>query len=597
MGMLRTGPSRPQSLAWELFDVDTNGYEVIDLWLDFVQLHDGNVFAFSPGVTAIVGPNNSGKSQFLRDLHGALSQDAGREHTAPSTFRAVAVRSGIEANAAVGALAADFPVVNNSPYPDHIQLPNGASIQLPRIETVWGDGQTFGEFASYLIQLLTAEQRLTLTQAETAFDTTGLPTSPLQRLFVNRTLEQRVSDVVLRAFGTGVSLHRYRGSVISLHVGHPTAQETIPPQSAEYMREMALLPEVSSQGDGMRCFVGMVLAIVASDHQLILLDEPEAFLHPPQARAFGRFVAEMAGLGKQVVVSTHSVEFIKGLTDQRVAGSTLSIARLTRPEGGHTQLATIPADAVSRLYQDPLLRYTSTLDGLFYHGACVCESEGDCTYFAATLASDRESQPDDPRLHQDIHFSHTNGKARIAQAVGALRSAGLPAMSIVDIDVLQDAGQFSELISAHGGDSSTLEPLRTSIASYIKTLDRPASRADFRRAVEPVAASTETSLSPEESQIVAGAIKRVSGWREFKRAGRALLRGGVVRDFDQMTSSLSELGVFIVKSGELESLHPQVSSENKSSWLAQVLTERLFEMPGEQHDIVSMVSKFAAPLR
>jgi predicted ATPase len=40
--------------------------------------------------------------------------------------------------------------------------------------------------------------------------------------------------------------------------------------------------------DGVQAFVGIVCAVLWGDYRAILIDEPEAFLHPPLARKLGR---------------------------------------------------------------------------------------------------------------------------------------------------------------------------------------------------------------------------------------------------------------------------------------------------------------------
>lgn len=48
------------------------------------------------------------------------------------------------------------------------------------------------------------------------------------------------------------------------------------------MKPYTMLQE---QGDGFRSFVGIVLSILLSKDKIILIDEPEAFLHPTQISA------------------------------------------------------------------------------------------------------------------------------------------------------------------------------------------------------------------------------------------------------------------------------------------------------------------------
>lgn len=44
------------------------------------------------------------------------------------------------------------------------------------------------------------------------------------------------------------------------------------------------LGKIEEQGDGFRSLVGIILGLLFSKGRIVLLDEPEAFLHPAQAR-------------------------------------------------------------------------------------------------------------------------------------------------------------------------------------------------------------------------------------------------------------------------------------------------------------------------
>lgn len=564
---------------------------MIDLWLESALLHNEAVFEFSRGVTVIVGPNNAGKSQFLRDVYSALARPA-YEDTSPQSFRRLQIGSATPRDLARQHLSEQLEARDNGVGGVVFSWSNGA-IQEGSALQVWEHMRSFAELQQLLVQLLSADARLSLVQSQPSFDTTGLPASPLQRLYVDRALETRVSKEAEAAFGTPLTLHRYRGSIISLHVGRPTRPETVPPEPSEYLHELNSLPEVSAQGDGIRSYVGMILSIAAGTQQLVLLDEPEAFLHPPQARAFGRFLATVASEGMQVVVATHSSDLIQGLTSVPRPPELLSIARLTRKDRETPDLASIPPESLRKLYRDPLLKFTGTLDGLFYHGACVCEAEGDCTYYSATLESDRVTAPDEPWLRRDIHFTHTNGKDRIAAAVAAIRSAGVPVASILDIDVLRDETTFNAIVLAHGGSVEALSGRRNDVVGYADSLSHGAVRSEALTAIGPIlSAAGPRELTPDESRQVAMAARPSSGWRELKRAGRSLMRGGVLASFDSLVADLSQIGMFILASGELESLHPEVSARNKSDWLGQVLESEAFRAPGDQHLLVSNLTKF-----
>ena len=46
---------------------------------------------------------------------------------------------------------------------------------------------------------------------------------------------------------------------------------------------------------------------------MILLDEPEVFLHPPQALQLGEMISELVEPSQQIFIATHSADFLRGL--------------------------------------------------------------------------------------------------------------------------------------------------------------------------------------------------------------------------------------------------------------------------------------------
>ena len=61
------------------------------------------------------------------------------------------------------------------------------------------------------------------------------------------------------------------------------------PATREYLEELRAIPLVQSQGDGVRSFIGVMLALIAARYPVVLIDEPEVLPPPPtQARLLGR---------------------------------------------------------------------------------------------------------------------------------------------------------------------------------------------------------------------------------------------------------------------------------------------------------------------
>ena len=67
-------------------------------------------------------------------------------------------------------------------------------------------------------------------------------------------------------------------------------------------------------------------AILSADHRVMLIDEPEAFLHPVLARKLGVKLTELASeRDANVLASTHSADFLMGC----VESGNVKVVRLT----------------------------------------------------------------------------------------------------------------------------------------------------------------------------------------------------------------------------------------------------------------------------
>jgi AAA15 family ATPase/GTPase len=88
---------------------------------------------------------------------------------------------------------------------------------------------------------------------------------------------------------------------------------------------------IRDASDGVKAFVGIISEIVAGDPIVLLIDEPEAFLHPAIAFSLGKEIAATTiGSQKRVFVSTHSPTFVMGCIQ---SGAPINIVRLTYKNG------------------------------------------------------------------------------------------------------------------------------------------------------------------------------------------------------------------------------------------------------------------------
>ena len=134
----------------------------------------------------------------------------------------------------------------------------------------------------------------------------------------------------------------------------------------------------------MRSFSGVLLNIIAGNKSVTLLDEPEAFLHPPQARLLGEILAKHTHQNKQLFISTHSEDFLKGLLT--TGKENVRVVRINR-EGDINHMSLLDNEGVRTLWKDPILRFSNILSGLFHSKVVICEADTDCRFYQSVVDS------------------------------------------------------------------------------------------------------------------------------------------------------------------------------------------------------------------
>ncbi len=85
--------------------------------------------------------------------------------------------------------------------------------------------------------------------------------------------------------------------------------------------------DIALLSDGIKAFTGLISATLSQDFRITLIDEPEAFLHPPLARKLGNVLSKFAAeRGNKTFISTHSADFVMGCIQ---SGQHVNIIRLT----------------------------------------------------------------------------------------------------------------------------------------------------------------------------------------------------------------------------------------------------------------------------
>ncbi|MFT3927075.1 MAG: ATP-binding protein [Myxococcales bacterium] len=539
-------------------------------------------------LTIFIGANNVGKTRALKDIYDELTGSALRrvvvtrtDFQKPATFAELQSSSfatffeASEGGSRWTALSSDL--CGNEQRDTHLRWPQDFYLLY---EDVAADdarlsaaglppNQVTDLFAYYfgprLVTFLKTSQRLQLLERGQLGTGGQGPQSLLEHLLdADQAVEDEVHRRFVDAFQTDFVLDYSELHRLRIMVGPgPTS---LPEHPRKLREALANHLPLESQGDGIRAFLGLVTALISVDRPVVLVDEPETFLHPPQARRIGALLAEDRHRGRQTFVSTHSVDVLRGVIANT---NDVQIVRLSRRAGKFRGKVLDPSH-LSEIAGDPVLSSARALEGLFYSCVVVVEGDRDARFFHAV--ADRLRSPTAP------YFLAAGGKQTIAKLAGEYRKMEVSVAAIVDFDIFREAGTLLELAQSFGMSAPTRErlaDLQKQIAETVAGQSSPAERQ--QRILDGLEAMLpELKEGPADLGRTRRRIKdletQADPWRNAKKSGKGAFSGSGLEYVEHAFVLLKKHGIFVCPGGELESFFPEESrTKSKAEWLASAL--------------------------
>lgn len=572
---------RREVRAYEKFvgeDKRGGAAERFSISIQKIELAGGSVLHLpAPGVTAVVGANNVGKSTLLRQAAELLHREPIGEVGGWRLVKEISLsRAGTSADllAWLNNHAHFFEGPNEQGFV-RAQVPpqtNQSATSPDLLSYIWEQGHLdrLGWAYQFLVFAADAFQRMLYSQGTgKRIDFTLPPKHPLHDLEDRPDLFRELDRLSQEIFRRPLTLDWLSGEV-KLRIGSismPTP--AIDAVSPEYRQALAELPTLAEQGDGMKSLLGLLLPLVAATYPIVLVDEPEAFLHPPQARALGRALGDLALSRRvQVVLATHDRNLLAGLLE---ASADVSIVRLDRV-GDTTTAYQLKTGDVKDVWTDPALKYSNALDGLFHRAVVIAEADADCRFYSAALEEGIGKSSEVPP--SEVQFIPAGGKDGLAKAARALLAVRVRVVVSPDLDVLDDPTKLRFLVEAMGGDWSEVEK------------DYNAATAEFRQPRDNIKVATvldtvTAALSPyldevyrgeHQERIRIGLRSTESPWRILKRTGERGFGNRVAAA--RLLDYLDSIGIVALREGELERLAPTVDVRKGPAWLPAALKAR-----------------------
>ncbi|MBU0569049.1 AAA family ATPase [bacterium] len=538
--------------------------------LSSVTFSDGTRIPLQDGaILVLVGSNSSGKTQALRDIKSCI---AGKKQQAIVVKELEESRMDMP-DGFVEWLRCNFPITDR-PDGEFVSTIGGGG-KIDDFKKRWQTLHQQGHLQPFLCHLASTEQRLLAGNRTGSIDLINhAPANYIHAVQKDDKIANFLNDEVKKAFSNEIFINWGGGNSVWFHVGkEPLRSINEDRVSTAYLNKLKEIPLLDNEGDGIRSYIGVLLAAYCGSHPVLLIDEPEAFLHPPQARkmglVLGRIVSEYqkdqdkGKIPRQLILATHSSDFLQGLLD---SNAELTICRIQRRDLINP-VSLLSPDDVKELWSKPLLKASSAFDAIFHAGVIVCEGDSDCRFYQSVLdVLEGSIGP------LDIKFHHGGGKDQISTLIRAYNSLSIPTVSITDFDILKDKGKFLKLIESHKGDVHHFEKLYNPVSANLAATPPIKNVSQIIKELEEILRRIKSlsKIEPRDSSEIKSILNDSKDWSEAKKYGKRKLRGGAIQACETFLSECKNIGLFIVPNGTLESWWPE-GSARKDEWILKSL--------------------------
>lgn len=500
------------------------------------------------GISVFVGPNNSGKSLVLREIEQAMLT-----HPFPSNLKILK-----DYEVKWYSLKEEQEIIKKIQLPNRADVPEGY-VRVGRIDPNGGfqearlclqslrnysssrsDKRWYAtQFLRFGVIRLDGRSRFNLTNDQTAGDLLGVPSNLVAKLFVDESSRKEARRLIEDAFNVRLVIDPTNLGTLRLRLSQEKVlsdEQSLNERARQFHARATYIKDAS---DGVQAYVGIVSAVVSGEYHTILIDEPEAFLHPPLARKLGRHLAQLAtSRNGSLLASTHSSDFLMGCIQGSAA---VRVVRLEY-QNGQSKGRLVDSEDLRKLFQNPLMRSANAISALFYDGVIITESDNDRVFYSELYLRLMEVDSGIP----SILFINAQNKQTIKDILKPLRQFGVPAAAITDLDVVKDGGAVWR--------------------QWLEALQIP----------DPLKASYQVTRDS-----VLKMFESVEG-KEMKRdGGIAILPDASRQAAEEFISNINAYGLFPVRTGELESWLPHLGVRgSKTTWAIRML-ERLGSDPSD----------------
>ena len=555
-------------------EINTYQYKIEELCL-----LNGNTI--SPGkVNVFVGANNCGKTQLLKDiLHYVIGKDEELVlldkliTSQPQNWEEIRDTYGMQFKETASGyqLRHIVPTLDKKPLDFTISDPDNTMNSWLK-----NDKRQFRKITGTgLVTFLNTDSRLNLAASKQVQNLRSQGAkNVLEALFLSGTeATAQVRKCIKDIFEVDVHLDTSNLGMLQYKVGKDLSSISENAQTA--YKQLENHPLLDAQGDGLRSALGIISALVSNKKPIVILDEPEAFLHPPQAMQLGAVISNLIDDSQQIFIATHSADFIRGLISTT---RDAVIVHLDRSPTDITSSKVLDSNALQQIIKDPLLSSSRVLEGMFYKGVVATEADADTVFYQRLYQKKFASD--------EIHFVNAHNKQTLKKIIAPYQKLGIKFALIADADVIRDKHDMSEILSITQDEDikSKILSKRDMLYCHFDSQSQYEILFKLKEETSKLANQELPTHSASEEEIASalfdfrmalGHLREESDiLASFKNSGRASLPKEQQLVFDELCKDCSSIGFFIVPVGELESWLVDYGinkTRNKSKWISKAL--------------------------
>ncbi|WP_049805807.1 ATP-dependent nuclease [Streptococcus equinus] len=529
-----------------------------------ITFNDENKITFSKDdIVLLVGANNVGKSRTLKDLREDLNESSKTKLLVKdvkyetTNFTEERLREYFERNitkSSYGGYNVFLDDNDSFTFSDH----NFINIAYEKI------------FYKAMFSFLSTENRLGLTKPiKFNFEIDKQNLKIMEKLDTDSESINKLNKAIDLGFQKSIEIDEdyFDGNMVKKYkIGESNEiASIIESNKRDSLNKLKQFEDLHNQGDGIRNAVAILASLIVNEHSLFLIDEPETFLHPPQAKILGKNLVKLS-IGKQLFISTHNIDFIRGILEED--SSRVKIIKIDRHDNNNS-FNLVDNGSITKISSDKNLKFTNILNGLFYQQVVLCENESDCKFYSAIL------EHEDITIYQNTLFCAVGGKEQFKKIVPLLKELNIEYKIIADIDLINNIDSLKQLLNSAIPDcyKEIAEQHREFLEKFQNEMDSQVKTQEEIKFKIGKLFTKDKYISSNTVEQIKSLLRDVSSLKLLKTGGKNIIpQGNCVNLFNKINKFLKVNNIFILECGEIERFVPDVSGHG-NNWVEKVFTK------------------------